>query len=173
MKIGIPKGLLNYRYLPFFQSFFYEIGAELIVSEDTNKHILNEGVKYCVGAFIVGGVICIVGQALQVFYISYFGFTEKNAGDPTVATLILISVLLTGFGVYDHIAQWAGAGTAVPVTGFANTIASASIEYRSEGYVLGVGGNMFKIAGPVIVFGVFSAFVVALIKITFKAIGGM
>ncbi len=129
--------------------------------------------KNCIRAFISGGIICIIGQALQFFYINFFGFTEKNAGDPTVATLILISVLLTGFGVYDHIAQWAGAGTAVPVTGFANTIASSSIEYRSEGYVLGVGGNMFKIAGPVIVFGVFSAFVVALIKITFKAIGGM
>jgi len=90
-----------------------------------------------------------------------------------VATLIIISVLLTGLGVYDHIAQWAGAGTAVPVTGFANTIASASIEHRSEGYVLGVGGNMFKLAGSVIAFGVFSAFVVALIKITIKSLGGV
>jgi stage V sporulation protein AC len=106
-------------------------------------------------------------------YIKYFDFTEKTAGDPTVATLIIISVLLTGLGVYDHIAQWAGAGTAVPVTGFANTIASASIEHRSEGYVLGVGGNMFKLAGSVIAFGVFSAFVVTIIKISIKALGGM
>jgi stage V sporulation protein AC len=85
----------------------------------------------------------------------------------------MISVLLTCLGVYDHIAQWAGAGTAVPVTGFANTIASAAIEHRSEGFVLGVGGNMFKLAGSVIAFGVFSAFVVAIIKITIKALGGM
>jgi stage V sporulation protein AC len=130
-------------------------------------------VKNCIRAFIVGGLICTLGQGLQMMYIKYFNFTEKTAGDPTVATLIIISVLLTGFGVYDHIAQWAGAGTAVPVTGFANTIASASIEHRSEGYVLGVGGNMFKLAGSVIAFGVFSAFVVALIKISIKALGGI
>jgi stage V sporulation protein AC len=130
-------------------------------------------VKNCIRAFMVGGLICTLGQGLQMMYIKYFNFTEKTAGDPTVATLIIISVLLTGFGVYDHIAQWAGAGTAVPVTGFANTIASASIEHRSEGYVLGVGGNMFKLAGSVIAFGVFSAFVVALIKISVKALGGI
>jgi stage V sporulation protein AC len=129
--------------------------------------------KNCIRAFIAGGLICTFGQGLQMMYIKYFKFTEKTAGDPTVATLIIISIILTGLGVYDHIAQWAGAGTAVPVTGFANTIASASIEHRSEGYVLGVGGNMFKLAGSVIAFGVFSAFVVALIKITIKALGGM
>lgn len=127
----------------------------------------------CVRAFISGGIICTIGQFFQWIYITYFNFTEKTAGDPTVASLIIISILLTGLGVYDHIAQWAGAGTAVPVTGFANTIASASIEHRTEGYVLGVGGNMFKLAGPVITFGVFSAFVVAIIKITIKWLGGI
>jgi stage V sporulation protein AC len=124
-------------------------------------------------AFFIGGIICTIGQALQLIFVTYFNFNETTAGSPTSAMLILISVLLTGFGVYDHIAQFGGAGTAVPVTGFANTVASASIEHRSEGYVLGVGGNMFKLAGPVIAYGVFSAFVVALIKITFKALGGM
>ena len=127
----------------------------------------------CVRAFLVGGIICTIGEGLQLMYIKIFKFTELTAGNPTVATLIIISVLLTGFGVYDNIAQWAGAGTAVPVTGFANTMASAAIEHRSEGYVLGVGGNMFRLAGSVIVFGVFSAFVVAIIKITIKALGGM
>lgn len=130
-------------------------------------------VKNCINAFIAGGIICTLGQGLQWMFMNYFDFDEVSAGNPTVAVLILISVLLTGFGVYDHIAQWAGAGTAIPVTGFANTIASASIEHKSEGYVLGVGGNMFKIAGPVLAFGVFSAFVVALIKITIKTLGGM
>lgn len=129
--------------------------------------------KNCIKAFIVGGGICVFGQILQSMYIKYFNFTEKTAGDPTAATLIIISVLLTGLGVYDHIAQWAGAGTAVPITGFANTISSAAIEHRSEGYVLGVGGNMFKIAGPVIVFGVFSAFVIAIIKMIISFLGGM
>lgn len=125
-------------------------------------------------AFMVGGFICAIGQAIQNFYVYFFNFTDKTAGNPTVATLIFISVLLTGFGVYDKIGQWAGAGSAVPVTGFANSIASAAIEHRSEGYVLGVGGQMFKLAGSVIVFGVVAAFIAALIKTLLKmAIGGV
>ncbi|MGI6776926.1 MAG: stage V sporulation protein AC [Acetivibrionales bacterium] len=130
-------------------------------------------VANCFKAFFVGGIICTIGQGIQWIFITYFNFDEKTAGSPTAAVLILLSVLLTCFGVYDHIAQWAGAGTAVPVTGFANTIASASIEHRSEGFVLGVGGNMFKIAGPVIVFGVFSAFIVSIIRVLVYSLGGM
>ncbi len=94
----------------------------------------------------------------------FFDFNEKTAGNPTVATLIFLSALLTGLGIYDKIGQFAGAGSAVPVTGFANSIASAAIEHRAEGYVLGVGGNMFKLAGSVIVFGVVAAFVVGLVR---------
>lgn len=127
----------------------------------------------CVKAFFVGGTICLFGQILQWFFITYYGFDEVSAGNPTAAVLIMLSALLTGLGVYDHIGQFAGAGSAVPVTGFANTVASASIEHRSEGFVLGVGANMFKLAGPVIAYGVFSAFVVALIKIVIKEVGGM
>lgn len=130
-------------------------------------------VKNCIRAFLAGGLICTIGQGLQWFFITYFNFTEKTAGNPTAAILIIASVLLTGLGVYDHIAQWAGAGTAVPITGFANTIASAAIEHKTEGYVLGVGGNMFKLSGSVIAFGVFSAFVVAIVKITIMWLGGM
>ncbi len=125
----------------------------------------------CIKAFITGGTICVIGQLVQVFFKTYFDFDEITAGNPTIAVLIIIAVILTGLGIYDHIAQWAGAGTAVPITGFANTIASASIEHRSEGYVLGVGANMFKLAGPVIAFGVFSAFVVAFVKIVLKELG--
>ncbi|MZP30720.1 stage V sporulation protein AC [Heliobacterium undosum] len=120
--------------------------------------------KNCLWAFFVGGSICLLGQVIQNFFLWHFNFNEKTAGNPTVAIMVLLAVLLTSFGVYDHIAQHAGAGTAVPVTGFANSMASAAIEHRTEGYVLGVGGKMFKLAGPVIVFGVVSAFVVALIK---------
>lgn len=127
----------------------------------------------CGKAFISGGVICTIGQGVQWMFTTYFDFTEVTAGNPTVAVMIIASVLLTGFGVYDHMAQWAGAGTIIPVTGFANTMASAAIEHRSEGYVLGVGGNMFKISGPVITFGVFSAFVVAIIKIIIQGLGGI
>jgi stage V sporulation protein AC len=120
--------------------------------------------KNCLRAFWVGGLICAIGQAITYFYIYFFNFTEQTAGNPTVATLVFLSMLLTGFGVYDRIGQYAGAGSAVPVTGFGNSVISAAIEHRSEGFVLGVGGNMFKLAGSVIVFGVFSAFVIALIK---------
>jgi stage V sporulation protein AC len=126
----------------------------------------------CLRAFLVGGTICLIGQFISIFYMTYFEFTEKTVGNPTVATMVLIGVLLTGFGVYDQIAQWAGAGTAVPVTGFANSIASAAIEHRSEGFVLGVGGNMFKLAGSVIVFGTVSAFVVALVRVAIMKLGG-
>lgn len=129
--------------------------------------------KNCVKAFFVGGVICLLGQAIQMFFIKVFHFSTEGASNPTVAVIIIITVLLTGFGVFDHIAQFAGAGTVIPITGFANTIASAAIEHRTEGYVLGVGGNMFKLAGPVIVYGVFSAFVVSLAVVSLRALGVM
>ena len=129
------------------------------------KHELKRPVlKNCIKAFWVGGLICAVGQAISYFYIYFFDFTEQNVGNPTVATMVFLSMLLTGFGVYDRLGQFAGAGSAVPVTGFGNAVISAAIEHRTEGFVLGVGGNMFKLAGSVILFGVFSAFVVALIK---------
>ncbi|PLR66689.1 MULTISPECIES: stage V sporulation protein AC [Bacillaceae] len=118
----------------------------------------------CIKAFVVGGLICILGQGIQNMYMHFFDFTEKTAGNPTVATLILISALLTGFGVYDRIGQFAGAGSAVPVTGFANSMTSAALEHRSEGLVLGVATNMFKLAGSVIVFGVVAAYVVGIIR---------
>ncbi|WP_124728754.1 stage V sporulation protein AC [Staphylospora marina] len=117
----------------------------------------------CVKAFLVGGSICMLGQAISMMYVRWFGFEPQKAGEPTTATLIFLSCLLTGLGVFDRIGQWAGAGTAVPVTGFANSIASAALEHKSEGWVLGVGGNMFKLAGSVIVFGTVAAFVVGVI----------
>ncbi|MEI7026852.1 stage V sporulation protein AC [Paenibacillus sp. y28] len=120
-------------------------------------------VSNCVKAFVVGGIICVIGQAISEGFIRWFGFTKETAAAPTVAVLIFISVVLTCLGVYDKMAQWAGAGTAVPVTGFANSMCSAALEHRSEGYVLGVGANMFKLAGSVIVFGVVAAFVIGLI----------
>lgn len=103
---------------------------------------------------------------------TYFDFTETSASNPTVATMIIIAVILTALGVYDHIAQFGGGGSIVPVTGFANTLASAALDHRSEGFVLGVGGNMFKIAGPVITFGVFAAFVIGLIAVVLRGLGG-
>ncbi len=128
-------------------------------------------IKNCIYAFLVGGLICTIGQFLTWIFTTYFDFTEETASSPTAAILIILSCLLTGLGVYDKIAQRAGAGTVVPITGFANTMSSAAIEHRSEGYVLGVGGNMFKLSGSVIVFGVFSSFVVAIIKILLMKMG--
>lgn len=129
--------------------------------------------KNCLKAFFVGGFICFLGQIISTFYIYFFDFTEKTAGNPTVATLVFITMLLTGFGLYDHVGQFAGAGTAVPVTGFANSVISSAIEHRPEGFILGVGSNMLKLAGPVIVYGVFSAFVIALIKTILMKLGAI
>ena len=120
--------------------------------------------RNCLKAFIVGGIICTIGQGIQNFYIYFFDFTKATAGNPTVATLILIASLLTGFGIYDNIGQFAGAGSAVPVTGFANSMTSAALEHKSEGIVLGIATNMFKLAGSVIVFGVVAAYIVGIIR---------
>ncbi|ASK63673.1 stage V sporulation protein AC [Virgibacillus phasianinus] len=128
--------------------------------------------KNCVKAFLVGGFICFIGQVISTIYIYFFDFTDQTVGNPTVATLIFITMLLTGFGVYDRIGQFAGAGSAVPVTGFGNAVISSCIEHRTEGFVLGVGSNMFKLAGSVVLFGVFSAFVVAIIKTILTQWGG-
>lgn len=120
--------------------------------------------KNCLKAFLIGGTICLIGQAISLVYMLYFNFTERTVGNPTVATMVFISMLLTGVGFYTKLGQFSGAGSAVPVTGFGNALISAAIEHRTEGYIIGVGGNSFKLAGSVIIFGVFSAFVVALIK---------
>lgn len=130
--------------------------------------------RNCFRAFVAGGFICLIGQGIQEMFVQWGGFDEKKAGNPTVAVLVLISVILTSLGVYDKIAQWAGAGSAVPVTGFSNSMASAAIEHRSEGIVLGVGGKMFKLAGPVIVFGTVAAFIVGILHLIFNpnAMGG-
>jgi stage V sporulation protein AC len=119
-------------------------------------------------AFVSGGAICVLGQAITEWMVRGFHFERKAAGNPTVAILILLSVLFTSLGVYDKFAQWAGAGSAVPVTGFANSMSSAAIEHRSEGIVLGVGGNMFKLAGSVIVFGTVAAFCIAIVHMVIK-----
>ena len=141
----------------------------LVSSIEPKRPIL----KNCIRAFLVGGAICTIGQILQWIFMNYFNFDEKTSVGPTTLVLIFTAVLLTGLGIYDHISQWAGSGTAVPITGFANSIASASIEHKSEGFVLGVAGNMFQLAGAIIVYGVFAAFVVATIKMTITWLGAM
>lgn len=121
--------------------------------------------RNCLRAFWVGGTICALAQIVQNFFLRYFDFTKETVGSPTSAVMIFFAVVLTACGVYDKIAQYAGAGSAVPITGFANSMTSAALEHKSEGMVLGVGGNMFRVAGPVIVYGAVSAFLLALLRV--------
>ena len=109
--------------------------------------------KNCVLAFLVGGAICTFAQGLTNLYLIIPNFPENDARALTSVTLIFIAVVLTGFGIFDKIAKFAGAGTLVPITGFANSVASPAIDSRSEGYVLGVGSKIFTVCGPVILYG--------------------
>lgn len=123
--------------------------AKLVKEKSPASHIFADTLK----AFLFGGAICALGQGLVTLY-GNMGVEEKNAKTLCSVTLITLGVLLTIFGVYDKIAKHAGAGTLVPITGFANSIAAPAIEFKSEGFILGVGAKIFTIAGPVIVYGV-------------------
>lgn len=109
-------------------------------------------IKDCLKAFLIGGAICTIGQGICEFYM-YLDMGKTEAQTLTSVTLIFIGVLLTALHLYEKIAKHGGAGTLVPITGFANSVASPAIEFKSEGFILGVGAKMFSIAGPVIVYG--------------------
>lgn len=113
-------------------------------------------------AYLFGGGICTLGQAFKNIYI-FWGADSETASTLVAVTLVVIAAVLTAFGVFDKIARYAGAGTIVPITGFANSVVSPAMEYQSEGRILGTAANMFKIAGPVIVYGTASAFVYGVI----------
>ena len=123
--------------------------------------------KDCIFAFLIGGFICTLGEAFTSLY-TYLKISEDDAKTLTSVTLVFIGVLLTVFGLYDRIAKYAGAGTLVPITGFANSVASPAIEFKFEVFVLGVGAKMFTIAGPVIVYGVTASVVYGLIYYLFS-----
>ena len=108
------------------------------------------------GAFLIGGTICLLGQFLLNFYLD-LGLSTPAASSACSITLIGISAVLTGFGIYDNIAKFGGGGTLVPITGFANAVVSPAMEFKSEGFVLGLGVKIFSIAGPVIVYGVLAS----------------
>ena len=110
-------------------------------------------VKDCLRAFLVGGLICSIGQALTDIYTKLCGMEKQDAGTLTAATLVLAAAILTGFGVFDRIAKFAGAGTLVPITGFADAVVSPAIDAKSEGLILGVGAKVFSVAGPVLLYG--------------------
>ena len=119
-------------------------------------------VKNCVNAFLVGGIICTLGQGLLNLYES-MGMENSEACAAVSISLVALSVLLTGLSVYDDIAKFAGAGTLVPITGFANSVAAPAIEFRTEGLVLGVSAKIFTIAGPVLVHGMVASAVYGII----------
>ena len=123
-------------------------------------------VKDCIFAFLIGGAICVLGQLIREGWLS-LGLGDQDAGTATSASLILLSVLLTGLNLYNKLARYGGAGTLVPITGFANAVASPAIDFRSEGFVTGMAARMFTVAGPVIVYGVIASAVYGVILCLF------
>lgn len=122
--------------------------------------------KDCFNAFWVGGVICSIGQLILDFC-TYKGMDNTSASTVVSIILIAISAILTGLNVFNRIGKFAGAGSLIPITGFANSIVSPAIEYKSEGYVMGVGGKMFTVAGPVLVFGISTSVIIGIIATLF------
>lgn len=117
-------------------------------------------------AFLFGGLICVIGQSLMDMYL-YLGLSKNNASMSVSITLIFLSALLTGLGWYDRIAKHAGAGTLVPITGFANSVAAPALEFKTEGYILGLGAKIFIISGPVILYGTLASVLYGLIYYLF------
>lgn len=132
---------------------------EQYVNEVTPSHSL---IKNMGKAFVTGGLICMLGQGI-LNWCMYMGMEEKEAAIWCSLTLIFLSALFTGLGIYAKIADWAGAGTLVPITGFANSVAAPAVEYQKQGQVFGIGCTIFTIAGPVILYGILSSWILGLI----------
>ena len=119
-------------------------------------------IKNAVWAFVVGGIICSIGQVIINIYVT-LGMPRLEASAAATATMVFIGAFLTGLGIYDKIGKFAGAGSIVPITGFANSIVSPAMEFKREGYVLGVGAKLFTVAGPVLVYGISTSIVVGIV----------
>ena len=119
--------------------------------------------KNIIWEFFVGGIICVIGQWVQNYFLTS-GMILKDAGAATSSVMVFLGAFLTGLGVYDQIGKRAGAGSIVPITGFANSIVACAMEFKREGFVFGIGAKMFVIAGPVIVYGLVTAFLVGVIR---------
>ena len=128
--------------------------------------------KNCLNAFWVGGLICVIGELIFAFFKNSVGLPEDDAASYESMLLVLTSVILTGFNIYGHIARLGGAGALVPITGFANSIAAPAVEFKTEGFVLGVGAKMFTIAGPVLVYGTAASVVYGFIYWLWKIAAG-
>ena len=124
-------------------------------------------------AFITGGIICLIGQLLLNFASNNLGMDKEMAGSFCSLLLVFISVLLTGFNLYPSIVKFGGAGALVPITGFANSVAAPAVEFKKEGQVFGIGCKIFTIAGPVILYGIFTSWVLGLIYWLLKIIGAL
>ncbi|MDO5156011.1 MAG: stage V sporulation protein AC [Eubacteriales bacterium] len=127
--------------------------------------------KNCFNAFWIGGTICLIGELIFHFYKDYLNMSELDAASYESLSLILLSVLLTGLNVYGRIARLGGAGALVPITGFANSVAAPAIEYQKEGQVFGIGVKIFTIAGPVILYGIFTSWILGMIYYLGKMFG--
>lgn len=138
--------------------------SDYVDQKSPNSPIL----KNCFNAFWVGGLICSIGQIIMDFC-EYQGMDQTSASTVVSIILIAISAILTGLNVFNKIGKFAGAGSLVPITGFANSIVSPAIEYKSEGYVMGVGGKMFTVAGPVLVFGISASVIIGIIATFFQS----
>ena len=137
-------------------SQYNEIAEDLKPQKQVGKH--------CLCAFIYGGIIGAVGQGILEFYMYIFDVSEKEATPMMIITIVLAAAILTGLGIYDRIGKKAGAGTFIPITGFANSMTSSALEAKSEGLVTGIGANMFKLGGTVITFGIVASFVLGGIR---------
>lgn len=140
--------------------------------EEYNKYVDKKSpnspiLKNCFNAFWVGGLICSIGQIIFDFC-KFKGMDVTNSNTVVSIVLIAISAFLTSLNVFNKIGKFAGAGSLVPITGFANSIVSPAIEYKSEGYVMGVGSKMFTVAGPVLVFGISTAVIIGIIATLFR-----
>ena len=144
---GRDKENFNQNYVDYVHSF-----------DPPTKHFKN-----CLRAFLVGGLICCVGEFLRVFLENVAGLSGDELSGSVSMILIFLGTLLTGLGVYDRIGRHAGAGSIVPITGFANSVCSPAMEFKAEGYVYGMAAKMFIVAGPIIVFGVLSGAIVGLL----------
>ncbi len=143
---------------------------EEYVNRVTPKHSL---LVNMMRAFLVGGAICLLGQVIQNLCMDQYGLNEKDAGTWTSLLLIFFSVAATGFHFYGKLAKFGGAGTLVPITGFANSVAAPAIEYQKEGQVFGIGCKIFTIAGPVILYGIFVSWLLGVLYWLGKITGGM
>lgn len=139
-----------------------------IVEEMTPKH---NSLMNCVKAFFVGGFFCLLGEWIKRMLMNQWGIEKKDALLYVTIGLVLFSVILTGWNLYGKITKFGGAGGLVPITGFANSVASPAIEYQKEGQVFGIGVKIFTIAGPVILYGIFSSFVAGVIYLVIKQWG--